>query len=361
MSVEVVGAVSMTDFSFIVDGVVFESNVVEAISLWPRVSEQLLVDACVRRFVINDSRIEVTGLSSLSEVLSVLESPRRIELDFDTLSRFSIDELDGLLCSNCISIASEDSLLYCLLSLGGDYHWLVHHVRFEFVSAKCLINAAKRFPFDSPLEPLWRFMVDRRVMISLLSEPVLDSVIISKFPPLFKRFLPAKFRLLWRWSRSNCDLLSFHRECDGHAPTLTLIKDRDGNTFGGYTPIPWESPPPGASRFKSDESLQTCLFTLKNPHNLAPMTFSLNHACRERAIRCLSTACPDFNAVCVYDGGAHGTRLSTYLKGEYLNGTEITGSAVLAGAACPRPEEIEVFEVTRYDEITPIKKTRGSW
>jgi hypothetical protein len=32
----------------------------------------------------------------------------------------------------------------------------------------------------------------------------------------------------------------FHGRCDGHAPTLTLIQDTEGNIFGGFTPVEWE-------------------------------------------------------------------------------------------------------------------------
>jgi hypothetical protein len=346
MSVEVIGAGSMTDFSFIVNGVVFESDVVEAISLWPPVSEQLSVDACARRFVINDSRIEDPGLSSLSEILSVAGSPRRIELNCETLSRFSIDELDGLLCSNSKSIESEDSLLYSLLSLGGDYDCLVHRVRFEFVSSECLINAVTRFDLGFPPEPLWHFVIDRELIISSLPAPTVDSVIISEFPHLFNRFRLKQFRLLWRWSRDNRDLSRFHQECDGHAPTLTLIEDTDDNIFGGYTPIPWSSPPRGSCCLKSDYSMQTCLFTLKNPHNISPMMFSLNPAWMERAIECSTAHGPDFNSMSVRYDGAQGTWLSTRIYPVYLNDTGIDEDTILAGAGCHRPEEIEVFEVT---------------
>jgi hypothetical protein len=33
----------------------------------------------------------------------------------------------------------------------------------------------------------------------------------------------------------------FHRRCDGHANTLTVILDTKGNIFGGFTPVEWES------------------------------------------------------------------------------------------------------------------------
>lgn len=34
---------------------------------------------------------------------------------------------------------------------------------------------------------------------------------------------------------------TFHLYCDNKGPTMTLIKDTEGNIFGGFTNIPWKS------------------------------------------------------------------------------------------------------------------------
>jgi hypothetical protein len=64
----------------------------------------------------------------------------------------------------------------------------------------------------------------------------------------------------------------FHGRCDGHANTLTVIVDTNGNIFGGFTPLTWESRRPNSATdwsncAKADDSLKSFLFTLKNPHN----------------------------------------------------------------------------------------------
>jgi hypothetical protein len=56
----------------------------------------------------------------------------------------------------------------------------------------------------------------------------------------------------------------FHNGCDGHANTMTMILDTEGNIFGGFTPVEWETRP---WHNKADSRQQTFLFTLKNPHN----------------------------------------------------------------------------------------------
>jgi hypothetical protein len=58
------------------------------------------------------------------------------------------------------------------------------------------------------------------------------SVIVAAFPPLFAEFGGKRFTLLWRRSRDGFSARDFHGRCDGHAPTLTLIRDT-GGIFSG--------------------------------------------------------------------------------------------------------------------------------
>jgi hypothetical protein len=62
------------------------------------------------------------------------------------------------------------------------------------------------------------------------------------------------FKILWRGSRDGFEAKEFHRRCDGHENTLTVILDTKGNFFGGFTPGEWES---GIRYFKADESLKS--------------------------------------------------------------------------------------------------------
>ena len=50
------------------------------------------------------------------------------------------------------------------------------------------------------------------------------------------------FRMLYRASDNNFTSESFHKYCDNHADTITIIKSNYGNIFGGYTSIKWSSP-----------------------------------------------------------------------------------------------------------------------
>jgi hypothetical protein len=71
--------------------------------------------------------------------------------------------------------------------------------------------------------------------------PPLDSVIVSDFPAIFAEFRGKRFSLLWRGCRDGFGASQFHGRCDGHGNTLIVILDTEGNIFGGFTPVVWES------------------------------------------------------------------------------------------------------------------------
>jgi hypothetical protein len=52
-----------------------------------------------------------------------------------------------------------------------------------------------------------------------------------------------------------------------------VILDTNGNVFGGFTPIPWES---CRWKEKADDSLRRFVFMLKNQRNILARRFALN-------------------------------------------------------------------------------------
>jgi hypothetical protein len=92
-----------------------------------------------------------------------------------------------------------------------------------------------------------------------------DSLIIAQFPLRFDEFVRKRFNLLWRGSRDGFTAQEFHLRCDGRANTLTLIADTDGNVFGGFTPVEWESGN-NLPVNKGNDSLRSFRFTLRNTH-----------------------------------------------------------------------------------------------
>jgi hypothetical protein len=97
------------------------------------------------------------------------------------------------------------------------------------------------------------------------------STIISDFPEIFAEFGGKRFSLLWQGGRNGFGVRDFHDRCDGHANTLNLIEEIEGNIFGGFTPVQWESREWNGkvgnenNCWKADASLKSFIFTLKNP------------------------------------------------------------------------------------------------
>jgi hypothetical protein len=172
------------------------------------------------------------------------------------------------------------------------------------------------------------------------------SLIVADFPALFAEFGGKRFTLLWRGSRDGFGARDFHGRCDGHANTLTLIKDTAGNIFGGFTPVEWES----REKYPyntADPSLKSFLFTLKNPHNHEATRLPLNVREKGKAILCVSSSGPHFYDISVSDNcNANTGSLTCPFPDSYLNSTGLPGVTFFTGSDSFTVKEIEVFEIT---------------
>jgi hypothetical protein len=132
-----------------------------------------------------------------------------------------------------------------------------------------------------------------------------------------------------------------------------VILDTDGNIFGGFTPVEWESrtrKPYG----KADRSLKTFLFTLKNPHNFPARTFAFKAERNDDAVWSHSNSGPCFGVawfglgpgdIGVSDNCNANTNSSTFRFGcSYLNNTGLDGNTFFTGQLHFQVKEIEVFE-----------------
>jgi hypothetical protein len=192
-------------------------------------------------------------------------------------------------------------------------------------------------------------------MTLLATQPapaVFDSAIVPQFPPLFAEFGGKRFKLLWRGGRDGFGASKFHRRCNGHANTLTLIEDTDGNIFGGFTPVPWESREydeyeDDNKMNKPDPSLRSFLFTLKNPHNFPARKFALKADHKDWAIDCDSSFGPHFCDISVYDNSNAYASSDTFNFGHrYANDTGLDGKTFFTGSYKFKAKEVEVFEIT---------------
>ena len=56
-----------------------------------------------------------------------------------------------------------------------------------------------------------------------------------------------KFNMVFNTNKDGASASTFHYYCDGVSPTVVIVRDTNGNKFGGYTTSTWNQPGPGAS------------------------------------------------------------------------------------------------------------------
>jgi hypothetical protein len=170
-------------------------------------------------------------------------------------------------------------------------------------------------------------------------------------------FSRKRFQLLWRGSRDGFSGSDFHGRCDGHANTLTVIFDTNGNIFGGFTPAKWESRKWNGkygkenNLAKADDSEKSFIFTLKNEHKVGERRFGLKSEEKWRAIYCDSGYGPCFGCydcdIFVSDHCNANTHSHSFGFGRtYANDTGLNGRTFFSGSEHFRVKEIEVFEIT---------------
>jgi hypothetical protein len=120
-----------------------------------------------------------------------------------------------------------------------------------------------------------------------------------------------------------------------------LISSTNDNIFGGFTPIAWNS----RNDYVADSSLQSFVFTIKNPHNLPARIFRQKD--ERYAIYDNSSLGPTFGNCALYvcDKCQNANSSSSNLDNHYDNDTGIQGNQVLTGAQNFTVKEIEVFDL----------------
>ena len=81
-------------------------------------------------------------------------------------------------------------------------------------------------------------------------------------------------KLLFRASENRFDIKEFHKICDGHNNTLTVLETEFGKVIGGFTPIAWSST---KKHWAADKQLKSFVFSLsmKEKFNLNLFQFAI--------------------------------------------------------------------------------------
>jgi hypothetical protein len=218
------------------------------------------------------------------------------------LSVLSADALDGLLSSASFVIDSEDEMCCSRFCWGFRICLLfVYHIRREFLSAATITALSDDSALCNRTKSHWLTVYDR------LAHRLFNSLIVPNILLLFEEFWVKHFKLLWQTSGDGFGVAEFRRGCDGHAKTLTLILDTDGNLFGGFTPVEceWESgvwkveggrwkvegrrwKVDGSNCLKGGDNVRNFLFTLKNPRAVPAQKITLRADKKYEAIICNS-------------------------------------------------------------------------
>jgi hypothetical protein len=334
----------------------------QAVALSLAVRGQLSADACARSFTqsgtgvldylrcvfsgdaVSDGRLLGYQLSNpVLEVLYERTASDRLDLKLIHLSVLWLEALDAVLAGGSFSVKSEDELLELLLSLGEEYRLLLRWVEMRFLSVSGLTGLAEHL--GSPAEWAWSGIANH-LLIS--PTPGLDSAIMSDFPEIFAEFRGKRFSLLWLGGRDGFGARDDHNRCDGHADTLTVILDTDGNVFRGFTPLEWESRKWKNENncFKADASLKSFLFTLKNPHNVPARRFALKAERKPRQSVVIPIGVQTFLTLVFAITATHATTPLTTLATRYTNNTGLDGGTFFTRSGHFQVKEIEVFEIT---------------
>ena len=92
---------------------------------------------------------------------------------------------------------------------------------------------------------------------------------------------PLKFNLIFSSYRDNGTSKSFHENCDGISPTITIVMDTSGNKFGGYTTSSRRQPSTGASYARDTDAF---IFNLsKKLKHVQPDKFGKNSIYRNNS------------------------------------------------------------------------------
>jgi hypothetical protein len=200
--------------------------------------------------------------------------------------------LHHLLASKSLAVENEDWLLRMLVDLDVSRPEFFQYIEVKYLTPAGLELFLHELPREQITPEIWEKIVARLRISCALPCPrdrfprVIESSIIPAIPMIMQEFYRRESRLLYRASRDGRQSYAFHQRCDNRSNTLTLIQTKDGEIFGGFTPLAWDS----GNQHKDDPSGKTFLFALKTSDGSAEQRFPLQTS----AIYCAGSMGPAF-------------------------------------------------------------------
>ncbi|XP_052802962.1 interferon-induced protein 44-like [Mya arenaria] len=126
---------------------------------------------------------------------------------------------------------------------------------------------------------------------------------------------PKAFNLLYSIARDGCDAKVFHQKCDNQGPTLTVLYNKEGSVYGGYTSVSWFTPTTTSNQTDNSAFLYQLYYSGLN----TPKKYSVKNG--HTAICSVSNCGPVFGSSSVYDLHTFCGTIEKSSSGEYnLNG-----------------------------------------
>ncbi len=127
-----------------------------------------------------------------------------------------------------------------------------------------------------------------------------------------------KLSLLYRGSRDGFTAAAFHAKCDGRSATLTVVRSKKGNVFGGYALVPW-----GVGNVTKQDA-SAYVFSLRGPRAPAGTPLRMNSKSDASAVYHYARYGPIF-------GGGHDLIIRTDMQKE-SSGSTSPGSYAMVSA-----------------------------
>jgi len=173
----------------------------------------------------------------------------------------------------------------------------------------------------------------------------LDSALWSKLFEISTKISNNNWNLIYRGTRDGFGAKDFHRECDGVAKTVTIVKTTNGNIFGGYTDLSWSSP----TKITDYIDNNAFIFSLVNEKNQPFIAMPKNN---QGSIRCYSDCGPIFGNkqlnrdICIASDSNMNTKSYSKLGGSFeRTGISRDDEFILAGSEHFKSVEIEVYRL----------------